>query len=304
MEPLISVIVPVYKAEAYLKKCVDSIINQTYKNLEIILIDDGSPDSCPQMCDDFAKLDERIVVIHKENGGLSSARNAGIDVARGDYIGFIDSDDYIRPEMYERLYTSLINTCADLCICSCQRVNEFGENISNNSPIKDEVLTREQCFSKIFLSNGWYYVTAPMKLYKRELFAGLRFKNGKLHEDEFFIHHLIGKCDIIATISDELYMYLQRDGSIMHTLSPKNYLCIIDAYIDRHQYFKQHKYKDFAKKSLISAYSYIVRFINSGTYKEHRIELKNRIRLVSGRFLRTANLRAIKLWCLYFRFAR
>ena len=302
MSALISVIVPVYKVEAYLKKCVDSIVNQTYKNLEIILVDDGSPDGCPKLCDDLAKRDERIVVIHKENGGLSSARNAGIDVARGAYIGFVDSDDYIHPEMYERLYASIVNAHADLCICSCQKINKLGEKISKDSPLKDEVLSRGQCFSKIFLSNGWYYVTVPMKLYKRELFTGLRFNNGKLHEDEFFIHHLIGKCNTIVTIPDELYMYIKRDDSIMHTLSAKNYLYMMDAYLDRYTFFRESQHYEFAQKSIMSAYGSAVRFIQSGTTKEHKIEFRKRIRLILIALLRFRNLRAIKLLYLYARY--
>ena len=110
-EELISVIVPVYKVEKYLNKCVQSIIQQTYTNLEIILVDDGSPDNCPQMCDEWAKKDSRIVVIHKKNGGLSDARNAGIAVAKGKYIGFVDSDDYIESTMYEDLYLAISKTC-------------------------------------------------------------------------------------------------------------------------------------------------------------------------------------------------
>jgi glycosyltransferase involved in cell wall biosynthesis len=305
MSSLISVIVPVYKVEAYLEKCVNSIINQTYRNLEIILVDDGSPDNCPQMCDEIAKLDERIVVIHKQNGGLSSARNAGIDAAKGEYIGFVDSDDYIHPEMYERMYKALTAAEADLCICSYEMIYENREKTSKDlGSIKNEVLTRDGAFGKLFAKDDWYYVMAPMKLYKKALFSNLRFELGRLHEDTFLVHHLFGKCNCVVTISDKLYMYLQRGSSIMHTMSSKNYLCLIDAHLDRYQYFIQLKYKDFAKKSLMSAYAYIVRFINSGTYKDNRNELKNKIRLVSGEMIRTANPRVIKLWYLYIKSKR
>ena len=125
MEPLISVIVPVYKVEQYLDECVQSIINQTYKNLEIILVDDGSPDRCPEMCDEYARQDSRIKVIHKPNGGLSSARNAGIDIARGEYIGFVDSDDYIAHDMYEKLYNAFEGTEKIFAVkCNYKRLAE------------------------------------------------------------------------------------------------------------------------------------------------------------------------------------
>ena len=129
MNPLISVIVPVYKAEKYLDKCVQSIVNQTYKNLEIILVDDGSPDNCPEMCDEWAKKDSRIKVIHKENGGVSSARNAGLDNSFGDYIGFVDSDDFIENDFYECLYDNLVENGADISFCTFKTLDEKNRGI-------------------------------------------------------------------------------------------------------------------------------------------------------------------------------
>ena len=125
MYSLLSVIVPIYNVEDYLNRCVDSIINQTYKNLEIILVDDGSPDNCPQMCDDYAKKDSRIRVVHKENGGLSDARNAGMKVATGEYVSFIDSDDYISLDFYETLFQTMVDNDSDIVECS---VVKFYEN--------------------------------------------------------------------------------------------------------------------------------------------------------------------------------
>ena len=118
MEDLISVVVPIYNVENYIKKCVDSILSQTYKNLEIILVDDGSPDNCPQICDEYAQKDNRIKVIHKENGGLSDARNAGIDISKGKFITFIDSDDYIEKDYVEVLYNSIKENASDMAIGS------------------------------------------------------------------------------------------------------------------------------------------------------------------------------------------
>ena len=304
MQKKISVIVPIYKVEQYLDQCIESVVKQTYRNLEIILVDDGSPDNCPAMCDEWAKKDKRIKVIHKENGGLSDARNAGLDIATGEFIGFVDSDDYIHSEMYEKMHTALVKESADLCICSCQKVNEVGEKINDDSPVKDEVLTREQCFSKLFLNNGWYYVTAPMKLYKRELFMSLRFIKGKIHEDEFLIHHLFGTCDRVVTISDKLYMYRKRIDSITHSLTARNYMYLIDVCLDRCGYFKGLRNKELAHKTSMSAYVYVVRFIRSGTFKGHEAELKSQISLISSWLLRFGDFRAIKLWYFYIRFAR
>ena len=131
--PLISVIVPVYKVEKYLDRCINSIVNQTYRNLEIILVDDGSPDNCPAMCDEWAQKDPRIRVIHNPHKGLGSARNTGIDAARGSLIGFVDSDDYVYPNMYQRLYELMTENDADLSVCEYTRVDEEGRKISDNS---------------------------------------------------------------------------------------------------------------------------------------------------------------------------
>ena len=117
MQPLISVIIPVYKVELYLRECIDSVLAQTYQNLEVILVDDGSPDQCGSICEQYAEKDNRVCVIHKENGGLSDARNAGIDVAKGEYIGFVDSDDWVAPDMYECLYKASVEYNAEFVVC-------------------------------------------------------------------------------------------------------------------------------------------------------------------------------------------
>ena len=151
---LISVIVPVYKVEQYLDKCISSIVNQTYDNLEIILVDDGSPDNCPKICDNWAEKDQRIKVVHKQNGGLSSARNEGIVVATGKYISFIDSDDYIDSQTYEKMIFSITSTEADMCICGMKWVNEDGSLFQGvqESTVKNEVLEdQDNIFEKLFL---------------------------------------------------------------------------------------------------------------------------------------------------------
>ena len=142
-KPLISIIVPIYKVEKYLKKCIQSIMNQTYLNFELILVDDGSPDDCPMICDNYAKLDNRIVVLHKQNGGLSDARNAGLDVARGEYIGFVDSDDFIANNMYEKLLSGLLAEDADMAVCNFSYVDEnyrFLDKRNLSMPVVNERL--------------------------------------------------------------------------------------------------------------------------------------------------------------------
>lgn len=245
-EPLISIIVPVYKVETYLERCVTSILNQTYSNFELILIDDGSPDNCPKICDQFAEKDTRIKVIHKANGGLSDARNAGLDLAKGEYIGFVDSDDFISQNMYEKLMTSILETNADMAVCNFVYVDDKGSFIEDKNismPVKDEELDIEAYTKRMTGEKGWYYVTAWNKLYNKALFNEMRFPKDKQHEDEFLIHHLIYQCKCIVCIKEALYYYVQRSGSIM---SQNNYIKMLDygeALIDRYYLAKKKKNK-------------------------------------------------------------
>lgn len=217
-EPTVSVIVPVYKVENYINKCVDSIIHQTYENLEIILVDDGSPDKCPEICDEYAKKDARIKVIHKVNGGLSDARNAGIDVASGAYLMFVDSDDWIEPEMVEVLYKALVDNNATMSICNHKRVYENSDNCAggNNFPIKDGVITGKELLSDLFFNECGYWVISVCKLYIKALFDSVRFPFGKVNEDQFILHKIVLQCEKIACVSAPMYNYLQRCDSITH----------------------------------------------------------------------------------------
>lgn len=239
MENLITVIIPIYKVEKYLRKCVDSVTAQTHKNLEIILVDDGSPDGCGEICDEYAKRDERIKVIHKENGGLSDARNAGLDIASGEYIGFVDSDDYIAPDMYEVMLKRLTETDADMAVCNVSYVGDVSDNQRQSEKvwtINDCVLDRKEAMRMLEEIKNWRYVTAWNKLYKRNIFRNIRFPKGKIHEDEFVAHRVIGECEKIACISQRLYYYLQRQGSIMAAESLDAKLDTCEALIDRARY--------------------------------------------------------------------
>lgn len=211
--PTLSIIVPVYKVEAYLKACIDSILAQTFRDFELLLVDDGSPDGCPALCDQAAEKDPRVRVIHQKNGGLSAARNAGLDIARGQWIGFVDSDDYIAREMYEQLYRRVQQDHTKLALCEYRLVTEAGAPMPSRSAItEDTVLNREEAMARI---DGGHFTVAWNRLYHRSLFDELRFPVGKVHEDEYIVHQVYWQCERISVIAQPLYFYVQRTGSIM-----------------------------------------------------------------------------------------
>lgn len=215
---IISIIVPVYNVEELLPKCLDSITNQTYENLEIILVDDGSTDSSGKICDEYKLRDKRITVIHRENGGLSAARNSGIDASHGDYILFVDSDDYIDTSMVEFLYSNSTKYNSDMTLCGFKYVYPNGETSDETVDIPPNgIITKDVFWNKFFSTNRIFYVTMWGKLYKRYLWDNLRFPVGKLHEDEFIIHELVENCNTIAIFNETLYYYFQRDNSIVNS---------------------------------------------------------------------------------------
>ncbi|MBO4962435.1 MAG: glycosyltransferase family 2 protein [Clostridia bacterium] len=210
----ISVIVPVYKVEQYLNDCVNSIVNQTYTNLEIILVDDGSPDNCPKMCDDWAKKDSRIKVVHKENGGLSDARNAGLNVVTGDYFVFVDSDDFVHVDYIKNLKNGIDKFDADLALSSHVR---FIDVISEyNNEIDYTYHDRYEAFKRLV---NWHkdYVVAWGKLYKTSVYGDLRFIKGKINEDEFYINNVYMLSKRIAYINAQTYFYRVNPNSIMES---------------------------------------------------------------------------------------
>ena len=215
-QPLVSVIVPIYNVEAYLRRCVDSILNQTYINLEIFLVDDGATDGCPLICDEYAAKDSRIKVIHKKNGGLSDARNVAIDVMTGEYVLFIDSDDYVHHAIVEVLYRSLQEHKSDISIASHGDI--FNEDVLDLSSKQDNTVTtfsakdglETMLYQRDITTSAWG------KLYKAELFSdGIRYPKGKLCEDLDTTYKLFAKSDKIVLNSAKLYYYLQRDDSII-----------------------------------------------------------------------------------------
>jgi len=212
MENLISVIIPVYKVEEYLEKCVESIRNQTYTNLEILLVDDGSPDNCGAMCDEYAKQDKRIKVIHKSNGGLSDARNAGIETATGNYIAFVDSDDFVSEDYIEYMYKMIIETNAKLAICG---VKEIWKNtqIEEELYAEPKLLTPKETFENFLFAKG-IEICAYAKLYHRDLWKEIRFPKGKVYEDTAIMYRIIEAAETIVYGEKDCYYYIARIGSI------------------------------------------------------------------------------------------
>lgn len=212
--PLISVIVPIYKVEQYLEKCLESIVNQTYANLEIILVEDGSPDRCGEICDDYARKDARIRVIHKENGGLSDARNRGMDIMTGEFVTFIDSDDYVRKDYIEKLYEPIGEDTASISMCDIQPVNERGEYLEEKKESAAVILSGEEVILHE-LRGKWEFVTAWGKLYPAIIFENLRFPLQRVYEDEYVFPEIFLEQERVAYVQSPVYFYLQRDESIM-----------------------------------------------------------------------------------------
>lgn len=216
--PLISVIIPVYNVEKYLRQCLESVIGQTYINLEIILIDDGSTDGSSKICDDFAAIDDRIVVIHQHNMGLSSARNVGLDIMKGDYVSFVDSDDWIERDMFAILLSSLEEEEADIAICSyywvredcCLPVDDSGNKV---------VYTREGALKELFRDKIIRNYVCD-KFYKREIFESVRFPVGRFYEDIAITYKLFDKINKIVSIGVPKYYYRIHENSIVATENP------------------------------------------------------------------------------------
>lgn len=208
----ISVIVPIYNTEKYLKRCVDSILKQTHQNIEIILVDDGSTDACPLICDEYAQADDRVKVIHKSNGGLSSARNAGIDLASGEYIGFVDSDDYVSANMYELLLSRLLADGTQVSNCMYVRFDDSNEYEPRCMRNVDTVISSEDFVSELMMHKG--DVSVCTKLFVRELFDSVRFECDRLNEDLLFIMDVLSQVSSISFVGKVGYNYYIRESSM------------------------------------------------------------------------------------------
>lgn len=231
----ISLIVPVYNVEKYLEKCVNSILKQTYKNLEIILVDDGSRDKSAEICDKLKKVDNRIIVVHKTNGGLSDARNAGIEIATGNYLGFIDSDDYIQNDMYEYLYKLIKENNGDISICDYKIIYEDEDFHVEKKINKIQTYTKIDAMKELLKKNQ-IQDYAWNKLYKRNLFSNIKYPVGRKMEDLGTTYKLFDKANKIIKGNQKKYFYLQRMGSIVNNKT-------IDLFIDKYELsFERYNY--------------------------------------------------------------
>ena len=273
---LISIIIPVYKVEKYLEKCIQSVINQTYENLQIILVDDGSPDNCGKICDEYAKKDHRIEVIHKSNGGLSDARNKGLEIAKGEYIGFVDSDDYIEADMYEVLYNLLKQYNADVSICNFYAVSQGKISIKNadngiNEYNRIEIL-KEILLDKNIQSYAWN------KLYKKELFDEIKYPIGKKYEDIGTTFYLLEKCNKVVVTGKSEYYYINRQDSIVNNVTETTITDYIELIMQRYDYIEENikelsSYnKDYLKRILKTADKDIKSLNEVGDYTKKKYE--------------------------------
>ena len=255
----VSIIVPVYQVEKYIRQCVDSILAQTFTDFELILVDDGSKDKSDQICDEYAVIDQRVKVIHKENGGAADTRNIGLDHAVGNYIMFIDSDDYIDPTMLECLYKNILNEDADIAACNYCYFFENNREIDFSIQIESEVLSGTEIFySRKNERNYGFWTVVWNKLYKKEIFGKVRFRCGKYYEDEFFANDLY-QIDIkVVTIPECLYYYRQHNNSTMRKKSIEKNFDLIEAFQERiGVYLKEERYADQAYKVKIFSLEYL-----------------------------------------------
>lgn len=295
MDDLISVIIPVYNVEQYLDRCIKSILKQSYSKLEIILINDGSTDNSKDICLKYQIIDKRVKVINQNNGGLSKARNTGINYSSGKYICFIDSDDFIHKDMINILYNNLIKTKSDISMCSFEKVFEEKKDIKVTSNYIEYY--NPNFYDNLFNNLKVETIISCNKLYKKSLFNGLLYKENKFHEDEFIIHHLLGRTSKIVYDKNKLYYYFQRKNSITNNYSIKN-LDVIEALEDRIEFFKKqnlNKYYDLSLKVYANTLMYHYGNIKSSikNYKIIKINLRAKFNNVYKKIMFSKNIKLI-----------
>ncbi len=297
---MISVIIPVYNAEKYLPKCIESVLSQTYTDIELILVDDGSPDNSGKICDEYALKDSRIRVIHQKNGGQSSARNAGLDIATGEFISFVDSDDYIDSNMLQVLYESLVQNNADISGCCLKCVDENG-NRTTDSFLKafDEtkIFDKNQLIYNITHYGDYYtnFVVVCSKLYKREVFSKLRFIEGRIHEDEMIVHHIYLSISKAVIIPNEYYYYLRHSGTTTSAPFSIKRLDAAYAFYDRYITLNSNGFGEYAISSLRASYGKVICGLKQLSYKKYEKELKPIVKKLMK--TRQLGLRRAKLIC-------
>ena len=311
---LISVIVPVYNVENYLNKCVESIVTQTYKELEIILINDGSSDKSGIVCDGWALKDNRIRVIHKSNGGLSDARNTGLDIATGEYIVFVDSDDYIDSEMYEKLWTVLKKNGADLAICGFNQVTDKGDPLEIcGLELKDGIIDKKEVLKGIIHSGS--NCVAWNKMYHSRLFDCIRFPLGKYYEDRMVMPLIIERSNRIVATSETLYNYRLSSNSITRSNPNIKWFDDVEGFYCNLKFFESRNYQELACETavkLIDKYLIVRNKVGiiPSTEKDRLREIKKMVRFCylkyrkQIRFLHVLNIECPALYTFLFRMKR
>lgn len=285
-EPLVSIVVPIYNVENYLEECLDSLINQTYKNIEVLMVNDGSNDNSGDIAQQYSKKDSRFKYIYQENQGLSAARNTGIKESKGDYISVIDSDDWVEPDYVEAMLKVALDKDADITISGLTKELDTPQEICIHG---DKVYSRTSAMhvlSNIYTEDYLEFIVAVDKLYKRKIFDKVQFQEGKLHEDEFAIHRIIDEANLICTVDKSLYHYRMRANSITSSEQSANlrHFDIVDAHRDRVKCCRKQIYSDFYRLIVYSLFEEIIWLMptyNHEAYKNNG--LNNRFRKIMVR---------------------
>ncbi len=257
--PLISIIVPIYNVEPYLEKCIESILAQDYSPLEIILVDDGATDKSGEICDIYAKKHENITALHKKNGGLSSARNAGMEIMQGDYVSFIDSDDYIASDMISTLYNDLVKNNADISCISAYNV--YPNNTTKNSNLENTLILSKQKALECFLFNNYLTPCAWGKLYKRRLWDNIKFPEGRLFEDQLTTYKVLDLANKVVFNPEPKYFYLKREGSIGHSKFNEKTYDLYEAINEEYEFIVG-KYPELKENMSVAKITWEIVFIN------------------------------------------
>ncbi|MCZ0891368.1 glycosyltransferase [Ligilactobacillus saerimneri] len=272
--PLISVIVPIYNVQNELSRCIDSIIKQSYQKMELILVDDGSTDGSLEICQRYANKDKRIKVYSKVNGGLSDARNFGLKYAVGDYVAFIDSDDYVGSSYLEKLYTSVTDKKTDVAVCAFSKVDINGdleEIVHFPSELDGDEISGRELLKLVFAKDGYTFVVAWNKLYKRKLFNNVQFEKGKLHEDEFINFPLFWNVKRVSIVNESLYNYVQRTGSITNSkYSQRRFDSLFEFHQRRIDFYKRHNATELYRLANQAFRNWCVTFV-----LEHKKEMSS-----------------------------
>jgi glycosyltransferase involved in cell wall biosynthesis len=290
--PAISIIVPVYGVEEYLSKCIESILSQTFADFELILVDDGSIDRCPQICDEYSEKDMRIKVIHKKNEGQGVARNTALDIAKGDYIGFVDGDDWIEKDMYEQLYDAAVENNADIAMCDIKTFD--GEFWLNHNYFKEIILLNNDELMYEYI-NSRIFAGPCNKLYKKQLFYNLRFPQFRAREDIYITHLILGRCQKAIHIGSSKYIQFIRRESTENKKFNKSKLALIDAMKSLQDYLYTN-YPRIADEAIIKVMgakiSILEDILKSFLYKRYRNEYKNVKNSLEGdlKFILSLNL--------------